>query len=97
MEGAAAHAAGIPHIAVAEQFWLLHNTHSSLEWLYKDGMHPGKALTLLNAILVYKQLYGTYPLVKAFVIDAPIYGIHSGLKPTLREADAPHLTQARLG
>lgn len=90
MEGAAAHEAGIPYIAVSEQLWRLHQTYPSLQWLRKkEGGHPGKALTLLDAILVYKQLYGTFPAAKSFVVHAPIYGIHTGLKAKLRRADAP--------
>lgn len=89
MEGVAAQSAGIPYIAVSEQRWRLHKAYPSLEWLRKAGGHPGKALTLLDAILLYKQLYGSFPVSKSFVVHAPIYGVHSGLKPKLRRANAP--------
>lgn len=89
MEGAAANAAGIPYIAVSDLLWRLRKADPSLEWLRKEGRHPGKALTLLDAALLYKQLYGTYPAAKGFVVRAPIYGTHSGLEPKLRKADAP--------
>ncbi len=89
MEGAAAQAAGIPYIAVSERLWRLHKAYPSLEWLRKAGGHPGKALTLLDAILLYKQLYGAWPAAKPFVVHAPIYGVHTGLKPILRRANAP--------
>ena len=89
MEGAAARAAGIPYIAVSDLLWRLRKADPSLEWLRKEGGHPGKALTLLDAMLLYKQLYGSYPAAKAFVVRAPIYGTHSGLEPTLRRATAP--------
>jgi len=90
MEGAAAHAAGIPYIAVGELLWRLHHAYPSLKWLRrKEGGHPGKTLTLLDAILVYKQLYGAFPAAKSFVVHAPIYGVHTGLKPKLRWASAP--------
>lgn len=90
MEGAAAHDAGIPYIAVSELLWRLHHVYPSLNWLrMKEGGHPGKALTLLDAILVYKQLYGAFPAAKPFVVHAPIYGVHTGLKPKLRRANAP--------
>lgn len=88
-EGAAARAAGIPYIAVAERFWRLHQAYPSLEWLRKQGGHPGKALTLLDAILVYEQLYGTWPAATAFVVHAPIYDTHTGLEPKLRRAGDP--------
>jgi hypothetical protein len=89
MEGAAAHAAGVPYIAVSERLWRLRDALPSLEWMRKDGGHPGKALTLLDAVLLYKQLYGAWPAAKAFTVHAPIYGTHSGLKSKLRPADAP--------
>jgi hypothetical protein len=89
MEGAAAQAAGIPYIAVSERLWRLHKAYPSPEWLRKAGAHPGKALTLLDAILLYKQIYGAWPAAKAFVVHAPIYGVHTGLKPKLRRANAP--------
>jgi hypothetical protein len=89
MEGAAAHAAGIPYIVVSGRLWRLHDLYPSLQWLRKEGGHPGKALALLDAILVYKQLYGTYPAARTFVVHAPIYSIHTGLKPKLGRAGAP--------
>lgn len=89
MEGAAANAAGIPYIAVSDLLWRLRKADPSLEWLRKEGWHPGNALALLDAMLLYKQLYGAYPAAKGFVVRAPIYGTHSGLKPEIRKADAP--------
>lgn len=89
MEGAAAQTANIPYVAVSERFWRLHKAYPTLQWLIKAGGHPGKALTLLDAILLYKQLYGQFPATKPFVVIAPIYGVHSGLNPVLRQANAP--------
>ena len=89
MEGTAAQTAGVPYIAISERLWRLHKAYPSLEWLRKAGGHPGKALTLLDAILLYKQLYKAWPAAKPFVVHAPIYGVHTGHKPTLRRADAP--------
>lgn len=89
MEGAAANAAGIPYVAVSDLLWRLRKADPSLAWLRKEGWHPGKALSLLDAVLLYKQLYGSYPAAKGFVVRAPIYDTHSGLKPMLRKADAP--------
>jgi hypothetical protein len=88
MEAAAARAAGIPYVAISELLWRLHKADPSLQWLRKAGGHPGKALTLLDAVLLYKQLYGNYPAAKALVVRAPIYGTHSGLEPTFRKANA---------
>lgn len=89
MEGAAAQDAGIPYVAVAERFWQLRDAYPSFEWLRKPSGHPGSALTLLDAILIYRQLYGAYPSADAFTVHAPIYGVHTDLEPKLRKADAP--------
>lgn len=89
MEGAAANAAGIPYVAVSDLLWRLRKADPSLGWLRKEGWHPGKALALLDAMLLYKQLYGSYPAANRFVVHAPIYDTHSGLTPELRKADAP--------
>lgn len=89
MEGAAAHDAGIPYVAVSQLLWRLHHAYPSLEWLrMKQGGHPGRALALLEAIIVYKQLYGSFPTAKSFEVHSPIYGVNSGLKPQLRRASA---------
>jgi hypothetical protein len=88
MEGAAAKAAGIPYIAVSERLWRLYAAYPPLDWLCKAGGHPGKHLVLLDAILLYKQLYGSFPAATPFVVHAPIYGVHTGLTPELRRADA---------
>lgn len=89
MEGTAAQDAGIPYIAVANRLWRLHDAYPSLQWRAEDAAHPGKALTLVDAVLLYRHLYGSFPAAKSFVVNAPIYGVNSGLKAVLRAANAP--------
>jgi hypothetical protein len=43
---------------------------------------------LLDAILIYKQLLGSYPVVRSFTVNAPIYTSTSGLTEVLRAADS---------
>lgn len=90
-EANAARVAGIAYVGVVEKLWRLHDAYPSLHWLRDDG-HPAKALTLLDAIALYKQLYGRYPASHALTVDAPIYGNHSGLssKPRRAKARSPH-------
>ena len=88
-ELSAASEAGISYIEVCEKLRQLRNTAPELTWFASDSMHPGKDLALLNAILVYEALHGSLPKPLPFTVNAPIYGSTSGLKPTLRQADAP--------
>jgi len=88
-ESAAAAEVGIPYIEVSEKLRRLRNTAPELTWFAPDGMHPGKELALLNAILVYQALHGSLPSPEPLTVIAPIYGSTSGLTETLRQADAP--------
>jgi hypothetical protein len=88
-ESSAATDAGIPYIEVSEKLQQLRSTAPELTWLANDGMHPGKDLALLNAILVYKTLRGSLPSPKPLTVKAPIYGSTSGLTETLRASGAP--------
>jgi hypothetical protein len=88
-ESAAAADAGIPYLDVSENLRQLRSAEPGLAWFYTDGIHPGKDLVLLDAILVYRQLTGSDPEAKDFIVDAPIYTSDSGLAADLRPADAP--------
>lgn len=88
-EAAAASAAGISHVEVSEKLLRLRGAAPELAWFYADGMHPGKDMVLLDALLIYKQIFGTYPNAKSFVVKAPIYTNQSGLSESLRAANAP--------
>ncbi|HXD84804.1 MAG TPA: hypothetical protein VN599_10275, partial [Rudaea sp.] len=84
-----AKAAGIPYVEMSEALQTLRRSAPALEWFYHDGNHPGNALVLLDAVLLYKQLFGAYPSATGFAVNAPIYTNESGLTETLRAADAP--------
>lgn len=88
-EGAAAAEAGIAYVEVSQTLQRLGGAQPTLAWFDADGMHPGKDLTLLEAVLLHRQLFGALPAAQAVVVDAPIYGVQSGLTETLRAADAP--------
>lgn len=87
-ERSAASDAGIAYIDVSERLQRLGKAFPTLTWFGADGMHPGKDLALLDAVLIYKQLYGTFPDVKPLTVKAPIYSSASGLTAALRAADA---------
>jgi hypothetical protein len=88
-ESSAAADAGITYIEVSEKLQQLRHTAPELTWFATDGMHPGKDLALLNAVLVHKALRGSLPRPASLTVKAPIYGSTSGLTETLRQADAP--------
>jgi hypothetical protein len=87
-ESSAAADAGISYIDVSERLQRLRSTAPELTWFYRDGVHPGKDLVLMDAILIYRQLLGSYPDAKAFTVNAPIYTSASGLTEVLRAADS---------
>lgn len=88
-EADAAAEAGIPYIEVSEQLQRLRSAQPQLTWYAPDGMHPGKDLALLNALLVYQALHGSLPAAEPLAVRAPIYGSTSGLKETMRASNAP--------
>lgn len=88
-EGAAADEAGIFYIEVSEKLQELRKVAPELAWFAADGMHPGKDLALLNAMLVHRALHGSLPNAEPLTVAAPIYGITTGLTETLRKADDP--------
>lgn len=88
-ESAAAAEAGIPYVEVSGKLQHLRSVAPDMTWFAADGMHPGKDLALLNAMLVYRALHGALPEPRPLTVTAPIYGSTSGLTETLRRADAP--------
>lgn len=87
-ESAIATAAGIAYVEVSNTLQTLRREHPERAWLYPDG-HPARDLTLLDAVLVYRIAFGSYPVQAGFTVMAPIYTSHSGLTASLRAADAP--------
>jgi len=87
-EAAAAEQAGIPYVAISEALRTASAAASDLPWYDADGMHPGPALTLLDAILLYRAVHGRLP-EHGFSVTAPIYLPKSGLDAGLRDANAP--------
>ncbi|MCL7713382.1 SGNH/GDSL hydrolase family protein [Stenotrophomonas mori] len=87
-ERAAATQAGIGYIEISESLRRLSGKATSSAWYDADGMHPGPALTLLDATQLHRALFGTFP-AQGFLVAAPIYTPDSRLHAELRDADAP--------
>lgn len=75
------------------------NDYPDLAWFARDGQHPGSTLTLLQAVQLYRVVFGTFPREQALDVVAPIYGISTTFFPPAlasaraipREAAADHL------
>jgi hypothetical protein len=88
-EARAADGAGIPYVPVSEVLQRARQAEPELAWFAPDGMHPGKHLALLQAVLVYKSLHDRPPAPTPLEVQAPIYGSSSGLSAELRRAGDP--------
>jgi len=80
-EGLAAQRAGIPYLAVSELLLKGRTQIHDCQWFYTDGMHPGHGLVLLNSLLLYKHIYGSWSLPSSVVVNAPMYVPGTKFKP----------------
>ena len=78
VEAALAARLGMRHVPVSEVLACARREQSSLRWLHQDGMHPGPDLTLLMAVLLHEELFGSYPPPSPIVVSAPMYGPTNG-------------------
>lgn len=72
-ESAAAANAGIPYVAISNRFQAAINGSPSRKWLHPDGMHPGHQLVLLEAVTLYRALFGESPKGAALRVSAPMH------------------------
>lgn len=72
-EAAAATNAGMPHIAVSGRLAKGRALLPDATWFNADGAHPGHDLILLDAVLLYTQIFGNPPPAAGFRVDAPMY------------------------
>ncbi|WP_417068624.1 hypothetical protein [Niveibacterium terrae] len=55
--------------------------YPELAWFARDGQHPGPDLTLLQAVRLYREVYGALPREQTLDVVAPIYGISTTFFP----------------
>ncbi len=82
-EAQAAAAASAPFIPVSELYARAVAAHPDLQWHDADGMHPGRQLQLLAAVLLHRELVGEYPGPVGFTVNAPMYTPRSKFFPPL--------------
>ncbi|HEY4583490.1 MAG TPA: SGNH/GDSL hydrolase family protein [Lysobacter sp.] len=89
-ESGAASEAGVAYVEVSETLQRLKTRTFGLRWFAPDGLHPGPLVTLLDAVQLYRGVFGGLPAPGALTVRAPIYGSTSGLTEALRgSASAP--------
>jgi hypothetical protein len=76
-ETAATMRLSIAYISVSNRLLTAIGSAPAADWLYTDRGHPGHDLVLLESVLLYHQLFGALPVVKAFAVHAPMYTPHS--------------------
>lgn len=71
-ESKAARAEDMPYLDVSTRLNAGREHVPYDDWFAKAG-HPGHALVLLEAVLLYRQLYGALPEAKALEVRAPMF------------------------
>ena len=73
----------MPYVAASRAYVQGLASHPQLPWHDPDGMHPGSQLALLDAVLLYRQLFDTWPGTGGFAVTAPMYTPHTRFFPPL--------------
>jgi hypothetical protein len=77
-ESAQAKRLSIGYVAVSQRLQAGLNSAPDAEWFAADRMHPGPDLILLDALLLYRALFGALPPASALTVEAPMYDAHAG-------------------
>lgn len=72
-ESAAASRLSIAYVPVSDRFQTAIKSAPAAEWLFTDRAHPGHDLVLLEAALLYRQVFGALPGLGGFSVHAPMY------------------------
>jgi hypothetical protein len=77
-ESAIATRLDIQRVSVSDTLACGRPRHGSLRWFGSDGMHPGADLTLLMAVSLYREIFGTSPAAAPLLVNAPIFEPSTG-------------------
>ncbi len=83
-ESEAAVGAGVPYLVISDILQQGLKAYPEMKWFAADGMHPGPALALAQAIVIFNHLFGEWPSVQPLQVNAPIYRPSSSFQPELR-------------
>jgi hypothetical protein len=72
-ESAAASRLSIAYVPVSDRLQTAIESAPTAEWLFADRAHPGHDLVLLEAALLYRQVFGALPGPGGFSVHAPMY------------------------
>ena len=72
-ESAAASHEHVPYVSASGrlQSGLARFPHE--DWFWQDRMHPGHELALLDAVLLYRQVFGSLPAARPLPVHAPMF------------------------
>lgn len=73
-ERALAEQIGAVYIPVSERFRRSQVQLPEGEWFNADNMHPGPDLVLLEAVCLYRAIFGSAPKASELTADKPMYG-----------------------
>ena len=82
-EAQAAKDASMPYVAASRAYVQGLDSHPELPWHDPDGGHPGGQLALLDAVLLYRELFDTWPGTGGFRVTAPMYTPRTRFFPPL--------------
>ena len=72
-ESKAARSDAMPYIEVSHRLLTGQVRSPHIDWFYKDGMHPGHELILLEAVLLYRQIFGELPDPRPLSVHALMF------------------------
>ncbi|PWF46625.1 hypothetical protein C7C56_016160 [Massilia glaciei] len=81
-EGSLADRLKLAYVPVSGHFRTAVAAAPEAAWLDKDGMHPGRDLTFLKAVLLYRQIFGALPAATAFAVEAVMAAPRTSAKST---------------
>lgn len=63
----------LPAVTYSNDLVRLKTNHPKHAWFHQDGGHPGAALTLLQAVMLYQAMFDACPGTQGFSVNAPLY------------------------
>jgi hypothetical protein len=76
-ESATARRLSLAYVPLSERLQAAAKAVPGAQWFYADGMHPGHDLVLLEATLLYRELFGALPQLTTLAVHAPMFSPHA--------------------